>query len=386
MGWYVAFDKLGQMQLAVLNGITGQLDNPHWVQGFAGTGKTLVVTHLMERVANLDPSGRICFVTFTHALRDLVESGLQSSIAQRIDIKTHTQFLRDREHYDYVFLDEVQDISPEDIESIRKLSSRIILAGDADQKIYEKGATEERINSLISPKPWKLLEVFRLTRTLQNLAQSILPRTRLIEGLHSSKDAEVTIRLLQHEEFASEAIWVWEEASRRARPSEPSVILFPTHKAIEEFADEVAEALELDLPPRRGPKGDYGPFNDFWAEEGYGLMYFGNSHGALERGETEPMVYLMTFHSSKGLDFRNVFIPGMYRGATIVSSRALENDAELDRRLLFVAVTRSRENLFISYSGSQPHELLRSIPDGVITKIAAKDIPQHDDEDEESFF
>ena len=39
MGWYVPFDRLGQKQLEVLNGITGQLDRPHWVQGFAGTGK-----------------------------------------------------------------------------------------------------------------------------------------------------------------------------------------------------------------------------------------------------------------------------------------------------------------------------------------------------------
>lgn len=386
MGWYVAFDKLGQMQLAVLNGITGQLGTPHWVQGFAGTGKTLVVTHLMERVANLDPSSRICFVTFTHALRDLVEGGLQSSVARRIDIKTHTQFLRDRERYDYVFVDEVQDISPDDIESIRSLSDRLILAGDADQRIYDRGASEEQIQSIVSPKPWKLLEVFRLTKALQTLAQAILPRTRLIEGLHSSKDAEVTIRLLQHDDFSSEAEWVWEEASRRSRPSEPSVILFPTHKAIGEFAYEVAEALGLDPPPPRGPKGDYGPFNEFWREEGYGLMYFGNSHGILERGETEPMVYLMTFHSSKGLDFRNVFIPAMRRGTHIVPAKALETDPELERRLLFVAVTRSRENLFLSYSGNHPHHLIKSIPEGIMMTIMAEDIPDHEDEDDESFF
>lgn len=370
MGWYVPFDRLGQKQLEVLNGITGQLDRPHWVQGFAGTGKTLVITHLMERVAKLKPSSSICFVTFTHALKDLVSGGLQGAVARRVEVKTHTQYLRERQHYDYVFLDEVQDISRSDLVRIKELTGNLYVAGDGDQRIYDKGASEQEINAAISPTTWKLLEIFRLTKLLQQVAQAILPRTKLIEGLHSSKDAEVTIRLMQHAGSSSEAQWVWKEAKRRARPADPSVILFPTHKAIAAFAAEVAVSLGLERPPPRGSKGEYGPFNEFWEESGVRLMYFGNSHGELTKGDTEPMVYLMTFHSSKGLDFRNVFIPGMQSGATIVNQMALEADPELDRRLLFVAVTRSRENLFISYSGLNAHPLLRGLPASVVANVA----------------
>jgi len=382
MGWYVPFDKLGQKQLEVLNGITGQLDRPHWVQGFAGTGKTLVVTHLMERVAKLKPNSSICFVTFTHALKDLVSGGLQGAVARRVEIKTHSQYLRERQYYDYVFLDEVQDISASDLVKIKGLAGNLYVAGDSDQRIYDKGASEQEITAAVVPRTWKLLEIFRLTKLLQQVAQAILPRTKLIEGLHSSKDAEVTIRLMQHTDSSSEAEWVWKEAKRRARPADPSVILFPTHKAIAAFAGEIAESLGLDKPPARGAKGDYGPFNEFWEEEGVSLMYFGNSHGELSKGETEPMVYLMTFHSSKGLDFRNVFIPGMQDGATIVNQMALEDDPELDRRLLFVAVTRSRENLFISYSGRKAHSLLKGLPASVVAKVAPTMAKRDDDEEE----
>jgi superfamily I DNA/RNA helicase len=382
MGWYVPFDKLGQKQLEVLNGITGQLEQPHWVQGFAGTGKTLVVAHLMERVVQLKPTSSICFVTFTHALKDLVTGGLQGAVANRVQIKTHTQYLREQQAFDYVFLDEVQDISSSDLVKIRALAGNLYVAGDGDQRIYDRGASEQEITDAVKPRTWKLFEIFRLTKLLQQVAQSILPRTKLIEGLHSSKDAEVTIRLIQHESSPRESDWVWKEAKRRARPVDPSVILFPTHKAIAVFAGEVAQSLGLGPPPARGIKGDYGPFNDFWKTAGAGLMYFGNSHGELARGETEPMVYLMTFHSSKGLDFRNVFIPGMREGATIVSRLALEADPELERRLLFVAVTRSRENLFISYSGRNPNSLLKGLPAGVIAEVATIDSSQDDDEEE----
>jgi superfamily I DNA/RNA helicase len=382
MAWYVSYDKLGQKQLEVLNGISGQLERPHWVQGFAGTGKTLVVTHLMERVAKLKPTSSICFVTFTHALKDLVASGLQGSVAARVVIRTHTQYLRERTHYDYVFLDEVQDISSDDLVRIKSLSGHLYMAGDGDQRIYDKGASEREITAAVSPRTWKLLEIFRLTKLLQQVAQAIFPRTKLIEGLHSAKTAEVTVQLVQHVSGDREAAWVWKEASRRARPGDPTVILFPTHKAIAQFAGEVAQANRLGIPPARGAKGDYGPFNAFWEESGLSLMYFGNSHGELARGETEPMVYLMTFHSSKGLDFRNVFIPGMYDGATIVSRLALESDPELDQRLLFVAVTRSRENLFISYSGRAPHVLLKSLPSSVMAKSPAGGGSNRDSEEE----
>jgi superfamily I DNA/RNA helicase len=384
MGWYVPFDRLGQKQLEVLNGITGQLDRPHWVQGFAGTGKTLVITHLMERVAKLKPTGSICFITFTHALKDLVSSGLQGAVAARVEVKTHTQFLRERRRYDYVFLDEVQDISSADLSQIRALAGNLYIAGDGDQRIYEKGASEKEIAAAVSPRTWKLLEIFRLTKLLQQVAQAILPRTKLIEGLHSAKNAEVTIRLMQHGDSADESEWVWEEATRRARPGDPAVILFPTHRAIAQFASEVAGANGLDDPPDAGAKREYGPFNEFWAESGLRMMYFGNNHGKLSRGETEPMVYLMTFHSSKGLDFRNVFIPGMHQGATIVNKKALENDPELDRRLLFVAVTRSRENLFITYGGNGSHSLLRDLPSSVTAKVSVR--PGQKKDDEEEFF
>jgi hypothetical protein len=160
------------------------------------------------------------------------------------------------------------------------------------------------------------------------------------------------------------------------------VILFPTHKAIALFAEEIANSLGLEKPPARGAKGDYGPFNDFWEEVDISLMYFGNNHGDLTKGETEPMVYLMTFHSAKGLDFRNVFIPGMKDGATIVNQAALEDDPELDRRLLFVAVTRSRENLFISYSGPKVHSLLNGLPASVVANVAPGRATRDDDEEE----
>ena len=59
----------------------------------------------------------------------------------------------------------------------------------------------------------------------------------------------------------------------------------------------------------------------------------------------------MTMHSSKGLEFDIVFIAGCNN--LILPFTFFENykvDADEEKRLLYVAMTRSKKNLFISYS------------------------------------
>ena len=63
---------------------------------------------------------------------------------------------------------------------------------------------------------------------------------------------------------------------------------------------------------------------------------------------------MMTLHSAKGLEFDHVFIPGMEEGI-FPSARSLEEDNRLEeeRRLMYVAVTRAKDVLFVSYAHSR---------------------------------
>jgi len=66
--------------------------------------------------------------------------------------------------------------------------------------------------------------------------------------------------------------------------------------------------------------------------------------------EEENKVNLMTMHSSKGLEFDCVFIPRMNQGI-IPSQRSFNNEKvyEEERRLAYVAYTRAKRFLHISY-------------------------------------
>lgn len=73
-----------------------------------------------------------------------------------------------------------------------------------------------------------------------------------------------------------------------------------------------------------------------------------------DKGETQSKVTLMTIHSAKGLEFRNVFVVGMEENLfpsplSSASYRALEEE----RRLFYVAVTRAEDHCYLSYAKSR---------------------------------
>jgi DNA helicase-2/ATP-dependent DNA helicase PcrA len=67
--------------------------------------------------------------------------------------------------------------------------------------------------------------------------------------------------------------------------------------------------------------------------------------------ETKDTVNLMTIHCAKGLEFHSVFLAGMEEG-TFPSEKSSNTDKELEeeRRLMYVAVTRAKHNLYFTFS------------------------------------
>ncbi|MDH5287026.1 MAG: UvrD-helicase domain-containing protein [Betaproteobacteria bacterium] len=80
------------------------------------------------------------------------------------------------------------------------------------------------------------------------------------------------------------------------------------------------------------------------------------AHAALEAGETQAAegasaLQLMTVHSAKGLEFHTVFITGLEEGL-FPHENSLNEFAgvEEERRLMYVAITRARRRLYLSYA------------------------------------
>ncbi len=78
-------------------------------------------------------------------------------------------------------------------------------------------------------------------------------------------------------------------------------------------------------------------------------------------------VKLLTVHSAKGLEFPVVFLVGMTEGVfPLVKNLADNRNLEEERRLCFVAITRTVERLYVSYPkyrANRPAEISRFIPE-----------------------
>jgi DNA helicase-2/ATP-dependent DNA helicase PcrA len=83
------------------------------------------------------------------------------------------------------------------------------------------------------------------------------------------------------------------------------------------------------------------------------------SHASLEAGDNQAQagqdaVQLMTVHSAKGLEFTSVFIAGLEEGLFPHENSVNEqNGLEEERRLMYVAITRAKERLYLSHTQSR---------------------------------
>ena len=94
------------------------------------------------------------------------------------------------------------------------------------------------------------------------------------------------------------------------------------------------------------------------ALEDTGLASF-LAHASLESGDNQAQagadaLQLMTVHSAKGLEFHSVFISGLEEGLFPHENSLSEADGkEEERRLMYVALTRARRRLYLSFAQSR---------------------------------
>jgi len=96
------------------------------------------------------------------------------------------------------------------------------------------------------------------------------------------------------------------------------------------------------------------------------------SHG--DRDDPGNAARLMTLHSAKGLEFRFVFLVGLEDGTLPHEGSLAEGRVEEERRLMYVGITRAKDQLTLSYAkrkrrfgeiiASEPSRFLKELPGG----------------------
>jgi superfamily I DNA/RNA helicase len=375
MQWMIAINQLGAQQTKILEEVSNDRSKPHWIAGYAGTGKTIVITHAIERLVSQTRNASICFLTYTHALKDLVHSGLSERALSRVKIRTIDTFATSDDYFDYILVDEIQDVTETAIQNIFSRADHVIAAGDPDQSIYLGRVDTSSLRQLLGgARKHTLKHIQRLSLKTFQLATAILPEAEIIKGAEVKGDGN-NGKIIEGSSKRDEFLKVYAEAFRVSSLNQPSAVLFPTHDQIYEFASLAAESLGFGRPPQREEKGritSYTNFNNFFSKRNAPLRFLGSNNGSLPESDVLRIVYLMTYQSSKGLDFNNVFLPDL----TLANEVKLDakwrhfSNEENERRHFFVAITRSKENVYFSYHGKR-HPLIDQLPDECLEKFEA---------------
>lgn len=367
MKWMITEDKLGPDQVEVIDEI-GKISNKSiWIKGHAGSGKSVLLLHSLADYLVMNPDANVCVVVFTRALVDLLKTGLTQIPklnGKHVPVLTIYQLKNRIEQaivkYDAIFCDEVQDLPLEFIQSIKASCDHLIIAGDAEQSIYnsvpiwdQRPATSNEIQDIIVPIEKKLGVIYRLTDSVLKMLKKVFP-SMLDDMPNLAKvDTEINLYESNTDNNEEEIKFCWKEIVQTStlRTSDVIAVLFSEHNAIVEFVNTILKLEGIEEWQRvnnQNNKPDYEDMNRYLNTQDIPIMYIGNSYGSLTEADEKNKIVIMTYHSAKGLDFDYVYLPMANDNMYIHSNQD---------SLLLVALSRSKSGLFISYTGSIYHDL-----------------------------
>lgn len=354
-------DKLGADQREVIDEIGKITNKPIWIKGHAGSGKSVLLLHALADYLVKKPRAKVCVVVFTRALVDLLETGLtqipklkEKSIPVITIYQLEWRIKKKGEKYDAIFCDEVQDLPLEFVEMMKSSCDNLIIAGDAEQSIYNKvpiwnqrPATSREIQESIVPIEKKLGVIYRLTESVLKVLKKVFPA--MLNDMPNIAKVDTEINLYEFDSYDNEQeiSFCWKEIKQTntLRVAAVSAILISGHDGICEFVNIIAEIEGKQRWERVDEKGmpNYELMNNHLKRIGIPIMYVGNGFGSLTEADKDNKVVITTYHSAKGLDFDYVYLP--------IVNDEMYIHSNVDS-LLLVALSRSKSGLFISYTGS----------------------------------
>jgi superfamily I DNA/RNA helicase len=345
MSWMIKYDKLDDDQKDFVDKEINNTGNI-WIQGFAGSGKSVMLIHALRKKMDKNPNANVCVVVYTHSLIDMFKTGMNELGMPNIPVMTYHAFVKGFQTYDYIFCDEVQDLPKDVLTKMKSRSQYVYVAGDSNQSIYDNTVTPSEIGQVLSARPFVLNKIYRLTKSIIAAVTNLLPNMDIFGAKRDMSKRDVSVRLGKAYDKEDEVKYVWEQATNATSEGYSAVALLPKHEYIQEFSNIVLKNNNKPMwnyQKDSWGNTDYKSLNNHFLKNGLKVEYVGNGFGSFQNAEKNRNLILMTYHSAKGMDFDNVFLP--FLSDDLIIAR---NNQET---LLMVALTRSKMNLFLTYSG-----------------------------------
>lgn len=271
--------------------------------------------------------------------------GLRDFTDQLIDATNFLkEFPSEVPNFEHVLIDEYQDVNAMQIELLKLFKAQNIFAvGDPRQAIF--GWRGSDINYILNfnkdfenPETIHLVKNYRSSREIVDFMNDSITGMGLphLEHHHEFKDAKV--KLVNFENEDSERKFILKEILQGDTDPSEIFVLARTNRQLMELSQVMKQRginHIVKTDEVRNPK---------------------------DSATTD--VTLATVHAIKGLEARKVFVIGANdlnfpckasdHPAIEMIKKSDYNREEEERRLFYVAISRAKENLFITYTGKKP--------------------------------
>jgi superfamily I DNA/RNA helicase len=247
--------------------------------------------------------------------------------------------------YQAVLVDELQDLGLQEIRLLAALAAgapeNLMVVGDAGQRIYPGGFTLKGLGINVTGRAHVLRINYRTTEQIRRLADRLLPDAA--DDLDGGSEGRGRTRSLLRGPAPTL------KGFRRA--ADQHAFLRDRIKDLVRLGLQLPEIAIFTRSSTQWPA-----LQKALEEAGFGVRRLSNDEDAGE----ESGVNLGTMHRAKGLEFKVVFLPDCSEG-NLPLPVALEEavDAmerrlalERERQLLYVGMTRARDEVFVTWVGT----------------------------------
>lgn len=302
-------NKLDPQQQAFLDKVSAFVDNSsssfrnQWIQGFAGSGKSVLLAYAAKTILAKKPNAKILVVVFTQSLVEMFKADFKNiGLGAKVTIETYYGFMKGGAHYDYILCDEVQDLIPRVIREMNARCINVVVAGDSNQSIYESDprwreatVSPSELGHLINGDTCKLRIIHRLSRSIVDAVQRFLPRMNIFSSTIDLTKVDTQIRLCESPSESKEVKYIMEQATKAVNVGDSTVILIPTAPKIIKFVNQAlrdAGKPEWKETTNNFGKVDFGAMNSHLRRNGIKMQYVGNGYGNFDENDHRIIIIL----------------------------------------------------------------------------------------------
>ena len=176
---------------------------------------------------------------------------------------------------------------------------------------------------------------------LQDIVRKLFFDIEMLQKMNPFAAMHYIRKAIGYEDFLT--TYAWEQGLEKEELFDVLEEIADTTRTVETFEEWEQQMLQIHaLAERNGVRKVTG---NQWTQ---GVQKACGKSAS--RNSTEDALNLMTFHASKGLEFRRVYLIDVNEGLVPHRRAKTKEEIEEERRVLYVAMTRAKEELYLLYT------------------------------------